>query len=91
MSDTTQVFRAIRRLRAGTATVFNRPHGIKLFVRLELAERDGKQFWRVVLHDGKAVFELWESTSLQTLRKIGCGYYPEMAKFFGPARLCVGF
>ena len=90
MSNVTSVFRATRQLRNGTATVFNRHHNIKLLVRLEVEERNGEAVWRVVLHDGKAVFELWESTSLRTLRKIGCGYYSEMAKFFGPARLVAG-
>lgn len=36
------------------------------------------------------VSELWETRTLDQLRRIACGYYPSVAKAFGPARLYVG-
>lgn len=92
MGTVAAVIRATRRFRAGTVTCFNRHHKLRLNVRLEVGEREGRgDVYRMVLHDGKTVFELWECTSLHTLKKIATGYYPELCRAFGPARLYVGY
>ena len=62
------------------------PHKCGLF----RVEHDGRSYRGIVIvntdQGDSFVSEIWEVPRLDWLRRIVCGYYPAVAKAFGPAR-----
>ncbi len=84
---------ALRRLRNGVAIYRKNetgPHKRATF-RVEF---DGRKYrGAVIVHTDigdSYVHEIWETPTLDWLRRIACGYYPAVAKAFGPARQFAG-
>lgn len=87
-----QLKSALRRLRNGVP-IYRKgcpgPHRNGTF-RVEYS--NGKYRGLVILHTdfGDSLHEVWEVPTLDWLRRIACGYYPAVAKAFGPARNFIG-
>jgi hypothetical protein len=78
--------KALTRLAKGVQ-FFNKfdDKGVNVFkLQLDLSP-NGDRFRGVVLANGK-VFTVWETRSLDKLRRIACGYYPALCRAFGAAR-----
>jgi hypothetical protein len=87
---------ALRRLRNGvTIYLKDQPFHKRGTFKIEPAHRANGFVYRgiVIVHTdfGDSFVEMiWEVTSLDWLRRIAVGYYPAVAKAFGPARNFVG-
>ena len=80
---------ALRRLTNGVAIYRkNCPHPMHAKFNIEYSS--GKYRGIIRAADSGEVIEIWEVATLDWLRRIAVGYYPAVAKAFGPARNFVG-
>lgn len=84
---------ALRRLRNGVHIFLKRSNRTHKSGAFKVQIRDGRFLGVIIVNTDigdSFVDELWETETLDQLRRIACGYYPSLAKAFGPARNFVG-
>lgn len=84
---------ALRRLRNGVAIYLKNTNGPHKNATFRVIWTGKSYQGSIVVHTDfgdSYVNEIWETPTLDWLRRIAVGYYPAIAKAFGPARNFVG-